>query len=97
MVEENSHFEEDIFDLFLTRKDLEELLKKMGYQIDNTGIIIDTETGRPVKGIKTEEINIKKDKDFAVVSGSHIFVKNIAEFSHLLSERNLIIFKEKKQ
>ena len=97
MAEDNLRFKEEIFDLFLTKKDLEGLLKKIGYQIDSTGIIIDTETGRPVKGIKTEEINIKKDKDFAVVSGSHIFVKNIAEFSHLLSERNLIIFKEKKQ
>jgi len=97
MAEDNLRFKEEIFDLFLTKKDFEGLLKKIGYQIDSTGIIIDTETGRPVKGIKTEEINIKKDKDFAIVSGSHIFVKNIAEFSHLLSERNLIIFKEKKQ
>jgi len=90
-----SSFEEEIFDLFLTKKDLEQLLKKMGYEIDSTGVIIDSEAGRPVKGVKKEEINIKKDKDFAIVSGSHVFVKNIAEFSHLLSEKNLIIFKKK--
>ena len=96
MMEKSQDFEEEIFDFFLTRKDLEELLKKMGYQIDSTGVIIDSETGRPVKGIKGEEINIKKDRDFAVVFGSHIFVRNIAEFSHLLSEKNLIIFKREE-
>ena len=72
------------FDLFLTKENLEELLRKMGYEIDDTGIILDSK-GKPVRSIKGEEINIKKD-DFAVVSGS-IFVKNIAEFSHLLSKR----------
>jgi len=31
-----------------------------------------------------EAINIKKDKDLAIVSG-HIFIKNVAEFSYLLA------------
>jgi len=72
-------------DLFLTREDLEEFIKKLGYRIDETGIIMDPKTGKPVRSLCGEAINIKKDKDLAIVSG-HIFTKNVAEFSYLLAK-----------
>lgn len=84
-------------DLFLSEENLKEIIEKLGYKIDETGVIIDRETNKPVKSeISKEEINIKKDRGIAIVSGSHIFIKNIAEFSHLLTEKKMLKIKEKQ-
>jgi formylmethanofuran dehydrogenase subunit A len=85
----------DNLDLFLTEEDLVELLKKAGYTIDETGIIL--KDGKVVKSFTGMPVNIKEDKNLAVVvdpkTGERIFIKNIAEFSHFLASRNLIKFK----
>jgi hypothetical protein len=86
---------EDVLDLFLTEEDFKKLLEEAGYEIHETGIIIDKDTGQPVKSETGKEVNLKQDKNLAiVVGGSHIFVKNVAEFSHLLARKNLLSSEE---
>lgn len=83
------------FDVFLTLKEIKDLFERIGYEIDNTGIILDKNTRKPVEGIDTEEINIKrKSDDIALISGSHSFAKNIAELSQILVKRGIIKFQK---
>jgi hypothetical protein len=87
--------EEDVLDLFLTEEDFKKLLEEAGYEIHETGIIIDKDTGQPVKSETGKEVNLKQDKNLAVVAGgSHVFVKNVAEFSHLLARKNVLTYEK---
>jgi hypothetical protein len=90
-----SEKEEDVFDLFLTEEDFKKLLEEAGYEIHETGIIIDKDTGQPVKSETSKEVNLNQDKNLAIVAGgSHVFVKNVAEFSHLLAKKKLLTREE---
>jgi len=82
----------DSLDLFLTEVDFRELLEKAGYTIDETGIIL--KDGKVVKSFTGKPVNLKEDKNLAVVidpeTEERIFIKDIAEFSLFLATRNLI-------
>jgi len=78
-------------DILVTLEDLKEILEKVGYKVDETGIILD-EDGKPVKGVNGEEINLKRDKELTIVAGSHIFARNIAELSEVLVKKGVIKF-----
>jgi sulfur carrier protein ThiS len=82
------------FDILVTLEDLEELLKRLGYKIDETGVILDS-NGKPVKGVDGREINIKEDKELTIVAGSLIFTRNIAELSEILIRKGLLQFQIK--
>jgi len=81
-------------DVFLTREGLRELLEKIGYEIDETGVVIDREVKKPVRGLNGEEININREEGIALITSSHVFVKNVAELSHFLAERGRIKFRK---
>ena len=82
-------------DFFLTLEDFQKLLERIGYHIDDTGVLIDKKTGLPVKSIKGKEVNIKEDDGLTLIIGSHIFAKNVAELSHFLVKKGLLRYKEK--
>jgi hypothetical protein len=64
------------------------ILEKVGYAIDSEGFIIDSKTKRRVKAeTDRKPINIKKDKKFALIAGSHIFVRNVVDYSRYLEEK----------
>lgn len=72
-----------------------EILKKVGYSTDKEGFLIDEKTKEKVKAEDDLEINVKKDNMFALISGSHVFVRNIAGYSHYLTKKGLLKLKEK--
>jgi len=83
------------FDLFLTLEDFKLLLGEMGYQIDDTGVVIDKETSLPAKSAKGEEVNIKEEGLALLRTRSHVFSRNIAEFSYVLTEKGVLQYDEK--
>ena len=87
--------EEDI-NLLVTQKQKEEILLKIGYSIDRDGFLIDNKTSEKVKAEDGLEINIKKDKKFALIGSSHNFVRNLAGFSQLLANKNELKLEIKK-
>lgn len=77
-------------DLILTDSRRRELIREAGYAVDEEGYLIDKETDERVKAEDGKEINILEDKQFAIISGSHIFVRNIAGYSHILTKRGVL-------
>jgi len=75
-------------DIFLSKKLLIHLLRRAGYLVDETGILLDR-NGRPVKSALGEEINVKKTDDLKVVLGSHTFVRNVAELTKVLVDKRV--------
>jgi phage antirepressor YoqD-like protein len=92
LVRRMAKIEDDSFDLFLTENDFIDLLKKAGYQIDETGILL--KDGKVVKSFTGKPVNIKEDKELSIVvdpkTGERVFIKNIAELSLFLASRNLL-------
>lgn len=76
--------------LIVTESRREEVLKEIGYDIDKEGFLVDRETKEKIKAEDGKEINIKEDKHFALISGTHTFVRNIAGYSHLLTKKGLV-------
>jgi hypothetical protein len=94
--EEKLDIKDKDVNLLITPFDKEETLEKMGYSIDKEGFLIDIRTKKRVTAEDNKEINVKEDKNFALISGSsHVFVRNVAGFSQYLAERGLLKFREK--
>lgn len=81
--------------LVITPFNRKEILERVGYSIDNEKFLIDKKDKCRVKAEDGKEINIDEDKNFALIGGSHIFVRNIAGFSQYLAERGLLKFRAK--
>ena len=82
------------FDLLSSGTNTKNLFRKLGYDILESGELIDVKTGQKIKlsGNKEEFININDSPKLALISGSHHFVRNIAEFSELLAEKGELKF-----
>lgn len=52
--------------------------------------MVNEETGERVKAEDETELNLNEDKEAALVSGSHTFVKNVAGYARILTEKGLI-------
>lgn len=83
-------------DLLVSVEEKNQILRKIGYSIDDEGFLIDDKTKQKIIAEDDLEINTKKDKRVALIAGSHNFVRNIAGFSqHLANEEMLKIVSEK--
>ena len=83
--------------LLVSPSKMRKYLEKIGYTIDEEGFIIDKETGKRVKAEDGEEINIDEDREFAIISGTHTFIRNVAGYSHLLTKKGLVKIEGKKE
>ncbi len=88
--------ESNNFDLLASGLGKTHLFKKLGYDVLESGELVDAKTKEKilVKGKENEFINIKTSPKVALISGSHHFVRNIAEYSELLAEKgklNLVL------
>lgn len=77
-------------DVFLTSEDFKEILEKIDYAVDETGVLLDKETHKLVKTEDERGINVKQDNDLMLITGSHIFARNIAGLSQVLAEKGLL-------
>lgn len=84
-------------DIFVTSEDFKEILEKIDYKVDETGVVLDNETHKLVKSEDNQEINIKQDNELMLITGSHIFAKNIAGLSQVLAEKGLLKFNIKEE
>ena len=78
------------FDLLATDELKREILTKIGYKIDGEGYLINEKTGQRVLAEDKKEINLDEDREVALLKGSHIFVRNVAGYSQVLTEKGLI-------
>jgi hypothetical protein len=83
--------------LLVTEEQKKEILLKIGYSINSDGFLIDKKTNEKIKAEDGLEINIKTDKNFALIGGSHNFVRNLASFSQLLANKNALNLEAKKE
>ena len=101
---ENIEFEleswEDIkskaFDLLSSGEEKKRIFEKLGYKVLKSGELLNLKTNKKVKvkGKDDEFINVKKSS-LALISGSHNFVRNVAEYSDLLVEKGELNFTTK--
>lgn len=75
--------------LFVTEERKVEIMNKMGYTEEN-GFLVDMATKKQVLAEDDKPIKISKDKQYALISGSHRFVRNVAGYSQLLTEKGRI-------
>lgn len=68
-----------------SEKDLGKILEKMGYETDEEGYIVHSETGEKVLANDEREIKLS---DLGMVTGSKTFIrKNLASFSDYLATK----------
>lgn len=77
-------------DVLATDKLKREILIKAGYQIDGEGYLVDGKTNQRVRAEDGLKINLDKNKEVGVVAGSHIFVRNVAGYAHVLTGKGLV-------
>ena len=82
-------------ELIVTSERRDEILSKIGYSISPNGELIDNKTGEKVKAEDGKNINIKQDKKLSLISGSHLFVRDIAGYSQVLANKGVIKFTPK--
>ena len=82
------------FDLLSSGSKKRQLFIKLGYKISKSGDLMDAKTNKKisVEGKEKEVINLKSSPKVALISGSHHFVRNIAEYSELLAEKGNLKF-----
>ena len=80
------------FELMVSTNRRKEIFHKLGYDILDSGEILDKSKGEKIKGKDNEVINLNKSPKIALISGSHYFVRNIAEYSDLLAEKGDLKF-----
>lgn len=85
-------------DILVTDESRLEILTKVGYRVDGEGYLIDGKTDQKVIAEDGLEINLENsnDKDFGPIAGSHIFVRNIAGYAHILTKQGLVKIKIEK-
>ena len=76
--------------LFLPHQQKMKFLRECGFDVDEEGYIIDSETGKRVLTSEGEEINIHEDKSFGIVGGSLEFFKDIVDYSLILTKKDVI-------
>lgn len=85
-------------DIFLTPEDFKEILEKIDYAVDETGVLLDKEKHKlVVKSEDNQAVNVKHDEELILITGSHIFAKNIAGLSQVLAEKGLLKLDIKKE
>ena len=78
------------YDVLATNELKKEILTRIGYRLDEEGYLIDTKTGQRVQTEDGREVNLDKDKEVGVVTGSHIFVRNVAGYAHVLTKKGIV-------
>lgn len=78
------------FDLIVTLEEKEEIFTKIGYRLTESGFLIDKDTNEKIIAEDGKEINLRTDKEVALILGSHNFVRNIAGYSQILTERGIL-------
>lgn len=81
--------------LIVTNEKRKEILKKIGYSVDDEGYLVDKNTGNKITAEDGLYINVNNHKKMALVAGTHNFVRNIAGFSQHLANNNTLNIKEK--
>ncbi len=82
--------------IIITPFNRDRILKKIGYDIDNAGFLVDERSKEVVKAEDDKPINVDTDPTFALIGGSHNFVRNIAGYSNYLASRGSLKFQETK-
>lgn len=81
-------------ELTLVTDYLKEVVPKIGYTIDSKKRLIDAKSGQLILAEDGKEIYLDNEKELALISGSHIFVRNIADYSDYLASKALKIKEE---
>ncbi len=99
MEKHNSNLKKSInkeITVVITPFNRDRILKKIGYDIDDAGFLVDKRSKEVVKAEDGKSINVEADPTFALIGGSHHFVRNIAGYSDFLASRGSLKFQEKK-
>ncbi len=80
--------------ILITPFNRDETFAKIDYSIDKDGFLIDKKLGLNVKSGDGSKINVRQDPNFALIGGSHVFVKNIAGYSQHLTEKGCLKLRE---
>jgi hypothetical protein len=83
-------------DVLVIPQEKREILTKIGYHVDKKGFLVDEKTGKRVKAEDGEPIKIEKEKEVALIAGTHTFVRDIAGYSQHLIEKKLCKIEAKK-
>lgn len=78
------------FDVLVTNSRRDEILKAIGYDIKESGDLIDFETKKEVCAEDGKKVNLKNDRRIALIQGSHHFARNVAGYSQILVDRGLL-------
>lgn len=78
------------FNIIVNNSRRKEILEEIGYKVNEKGSLIDKETSKIVLAEDGKSININKDEQFALVSGSHNFVRNVAGYSQVITNKGLL-------
>ena len=81
----NAILKNNKINFILSEDQTKHILKKIGSDVNEEGVIIDSKTSEPEESIDSD--NISLNELGAVLAGSKVFIKkNIASFSQYLSE-----------
>lgn len=76
--------------LVLPLEERVEFLKKIGYDVDKKGFLINKKTKKQVIAEDGKEINVWVDKEFALISGTHNFVRDLIGYAKFLTKKGLL-------
>ena len=74
----------------VTPEEKRDLLTKVGYRVDKEGYLVDAKTMRRVRAEDGKEIRLDSEKELALITESHTFVRDIAGFSHILVKKRRV-------
>lgn len=82
-------------DSAMSKGNFKRLLERSGYKVE-AGILMKNKRNKLVSGIDGDAINFKEEPDVSFVAGSHIFVRNVAELAHVLTDKGIIKLEKKE-
>jgi hypothetical protein len=84
------------FDVIIPEAVRSKVLSRLKYGTDRNGYLIEKKSGKRVLSEDGKEIKLANEKELAILKGSHIFVRNVAGYSQVLTERGLIAITEEE-
>jgi len=82
--------------LLLNKQEFLEALNSEGFYVNPQGILINKETNQPTKSEDGKEIKVSVENQLALYKSSYHFVRNIAELSLFLANKDKIKFVQKE-
>ena len=78
--------------LILNKQEFLEALDDEGFYVNPQGLLTDKKTNQPTKSEDGKEIKVNFESELALYKSSYHFVRNIAELSLFLANKNKIKF-----